>query len=816
MMEEWRRKRIEEVYAKWEKRGRGSSSAPFSSHSRPSAVRGRLPRYPNGSVGGRSTRHGRQSFGRSSFVPSLGIDANALHTATVNKFTSISRCCQHCLPSSRTKFYADDGPGSGLQDILLIDRRQYGGILGRWFPYLTHVICTSLDYNMKDLRADTLNSAGIVDAIEACAQAKAESDDSTFEEALKEQQERARSIVYSMSSGVSKPVLRFVAWILFHVFKQLFNQISLQKKHVHMLREAQKRGVPIVFLPSHKSHLDYIILTFVLFNLGVHIPRIAAGDNLQLPFVSWMVCHLGGFFIKRKLDSAAGKDILYRKCLHEYMERCLLANENMEFFLEGSRSRSGKLNSPKAGLLSVLMDTVREGIVEDILVVPVNISYDNLLEKNFVRHELMGGNKKPETFRDPIRGAWYMLTTNIGSVSIDFAQPFSLQEYLHSAHVSNSSLLEMSGLSRSRSVMNLVEHGHRRLVTAASHHIIYDITQCTSLMSTWMVAFLLLFKHREGVSVSELIESYKWLEDKAASNGRAVSFTGETPEAVHYALHHLGGLVIVTNPHSSSLDKGMEPKNGLVQSDMVVSPQLELPDVFALLHLANQVSSLLMIEGVIAASILSAISEDLQSGGSNCKLEVDKEEVLEDAQVLCKLLAREFIFAPPCVDLWSVLNDVLESFIVSELLSVPSERVGGGRVLRTPQEMDNDDTVEYTSGVTLNVNHSADSIRHLTFLSRIVAVLAESYWMTCVTLCQLSDGEEVQEREFLKQLRDKMVEKTQRGVLNYVESCSMDTLRNCLKSLTDMDMVAYSNGNFQVNNFEKLIELADYLVAFKY
>ncbi len=58
--------------------------------------------------------------------------------------------------------------------------------------------------------------------------------------------------------------------------------------------------------------------------------------------------------------------------------------------------------------------------------------------------------------------------------------------------------------------------------------------------------------------------------------------------------------------------------------------------------------------------------------------------------------------------------------------------------------------------------------------------------------------------------------KTQHFLLSTVESCSMDTLRNCLKSLTDMDMVAYSNGNFQVNNFEKLIELADYLVAFKY
>jgi glycerol-3-phosphate O-acyltransferase 1/2 len=84
-----------------------------------------------------------------------------------------------------------------------------------------------------------------------------------------------------------------------------------------MLRQAQQRGVPMVFLPSHKSHMDYLVMTFLLFSLGVRLPRVAAGDNLRLPFVSWLVTHLGGFFIKRKLDSSDGRDILYRKCLHE-------------------------------------------------------------------------------------------------------------------------------------------------------------------------------------------------------------------------------------------------------------------------------------------------------------------------------------------------------------------------------------------------------------------------------------------------------------------------------------------------------------------
>jgi glycerol-3-phosphate O-acyltransferase 1/2 len=189
----------------------------------------------------------------------------------------------------------------------------------------------------------------------------------------------------------------------------------------------------MVFLPSHKSHMDYLIMTFALFSLGIRIPRVPAGDNLRLPFVSWLVTHLGGFFIKRKLDVSDKKDVLYRRCLHEYMEQLLQSGESLEFFLEGSRSRSGKPCTPKAGLLSVVVDTVREGLVEDVLVVPVNISYDRLVETTFVKNELMGGEKRPETLREALKGVWSFITRRVGVVRVDFSQPFSLQVSLSSS-----------------------------------------------------------------------------------------------------------------------------------------------------------------------------------------------------------------------------------------------------------------------------------------------------------------------------------------------------------------------------------------------
>ena len=121
--------------------------------------------------------------------------------------------------------------------------------------------------------------------------------------AKKEQERRAAKIVSCMSSAVYRPLIRLVAWLIFCVFGKLFGHLYIQQTHVGMMLEAQKvrernhpecwsscllpqQGVPMLFLPDHKSHTDYLIMHFVLLSMGVNLPRIAAGDNLRLPFVS--------------------------------------------------------------------------------------------------------------------------------------------------------------------------------------------------------------------------------------------------------------------------------------------------------------------------------------------------------------------------------------------------------------------------------------------------------------------------------------------------------------------------------------------------
>lgn len=136
---------------------------------------------------------------------------------------------------------------------------------------------------------------------------------------------------------------------------------------------------------------------------------------------------LGAFFIKRRIDPVSGrKDVLYRAVLHTYMMQCLKAGHNIEFYIEGGRTRTGKPCMPKGGLLSVIVDAYMDGTVEDALLVPVSVNYEKLVDGNFIR-ELLGQPKQMETFSNAAAGIWSVLNSNYGLMRIDFNQPFSLR-----------------------------------------------------------------------------------------------------------------------------------------------------------------------------------------------------------------------------------------------------------------------------------------------------------------------------------------------------------------------------------------------------
>lgn len=164
------------------------------------------------------------------------------------------------------------------------------------------------------------------------------------------QEKRAKRILIDMRSKISDLLLRITSWLLYKLLPCFLSGVVTHTKQIDMLKKANEKspGVPLIFLPLHRSHLDYIMVSFILLNNDIKSPIVAAGNNLQIPVFGALLRGLGAFFIKRKIDPIVGKkDIIYRAILHLYLKHALEAGHNLEFFIEGGRTRTGKPCMPK-------------------------------------------------------------------------------------------------------------------------------------------------------------------------------------------------------------------------------------------------------------------------------------------------------------------------------------------------------------------------------------------------------------------------------------------------------------------------------------
>jgi len=204
----------------------------------------------------------------------------------------------------------------------------------------------------------------------------------------------------------------------------MFDGTSLDDDGLHRVKVVSHKG-PIIFVPCHKSHIDYLILSYIMYANNMHCPHIAAGDNLSFWPLGTLFRRGGAFFIRRTFKGAP----LYSKVFSGYIYRLLAEGFNIEFFIEGGRSRTGKLILPKLGLLSSLLRAYREGACTDMTFVPVYVGYDRVLEESSYLNEIEGGKKDPETLSQVIKARRF-LKRRFGKIYINFHEPISLRALL--------------------------------------------------------------------------------------------------------------------------------------------------------------------------------------------------------------------------------------------------------------------------------------------------------------------------------------------------------------------------------------------------
>lgn len=268
--------------------------------------------------------------------------------------------------------------------------------------------------NRKEYIAELLNSENIQNAIKQ----KALENNQSIEAVRHE----AHAMLNEIVSNTSYHLLRFIETILHLIWNKLYHGIKVHG--AQKVRDLIRTGHEIVYIPCHRSHMDYMLLMYVLFHERLVIPHIAAGNNLNFFPINMFLPRCGAFYMRRKFKG----DALYTAVFKEYLCSLFMKGYSTEFYIEGGRSRSGKTLPPRTGIVAMAVQTQLRGIDKTITFVPVYLGYEKVMEVNSYMNELNGEKKQKES-------AWQLLhifkrLKYYGRGYVGFGEPISIPSFL--------------------------------------------------------------------------------------------------------------------------------------------------------------------------------------------------------------------------------------------------------------------------------------------------------------------------------------------------------------------------------------------------
>ncbi|MFA0284237.1 glycerol-3-phosphate 1-O-acyltransferase PlsB [Vibrio sp. 10N.222.55.F12] len=260
-----------------------------------------------------------------------------------------------------------------------------------------------------------LKSEAIKKAIEDEAQAK----NISIEKASKEAQDIMDEIAANFSYSLIKRGEKILGWL----WNKLYQGLHIS--NASTVRKLAQDGHEIVYVPCHRSHMDYLLLSYVLYHEGMVPPHIAAGINLNFFPAGPIFRHGGAFFIRRSFKG----NKLYSTIFREYLAELFAKGYAVEYFSEGGRSRTGRLLQAKTGMLAMTIQAMLRGMNRPVTLVPVYIGYEHVMEVATYAKELRGKRKEKENASLVIRTIRKL--RNFGKGYVNFGEPIQLNQYLN-------------------------------------------------------------------------------------------------------------------------------------------------------------------------------------------------------------------------------------------------------------------------------------------------------------------------------------------------------------------------------------------------
>ncbi|MBM64751.1 MAG: hypothetical protein CMH55_00790, partial [Myxococcales bacterium] len=431
----------------------------------------------------------------------------------------------------------------------------------------------------------------------------------------KARRKRIRKIVQEMAADLNMATIRTFSRLLDRVFPAMFSGLDFDRPKLEIVRERIRTG-PVIFCPSHRSHVDYLVLSYALVKHGIIPPLIAAGENMNFwPFGAWFRSS-GAFFIRRSFRD----DPDYRLAFAAYLRYLMLSGISLEFFPEGTRSRTGKCMPPRFGVFNAVLEAYKLApeALEKVAVVPVDINYERVPELAAHVRERAGGEKSKESATQVFK-ALGVLRGGYGWVRLSFGRAIPIGAFLRQQKLDVSVLDE------------------RRVAAARlAYKTLSGIIEASPKSAVGLIALVLLAADERALAPQTVLRRAERL---LAALGRDVVLEDKGDDPLASALDFLkaGGF-------TSSLGDGR----------LVVRRDRRA----ALAFMRNQAIHAF----VPGAILLQSISDCLETNGVALV-----DPVLERARFYSSLLRHEFVFPQGTIEanLFAAGRRLMEAGIVT-------------------------------------------------------------------------------------------------------------------------------------------------------
>ena len=257
-------------------------------------------------------------------------------------------------------------------------------------------------------------------AVRAAVRAEARERQVSRRDALKV----ARGYAYEIAANYSHAFVVFMSGLLGRLWNRLYDGVELAN---FSSLQSVDEGSEIVYVPCHRSHMDYLLLSYVIYQKGYAVPHIAAGVNLNMPVIGSFLRRGGAFFLRRSF----GGNATYSAVFSRYLGTIMARGHSLEYFIEGGRSRTGRLLKPKTGMLAMTVRAYVRNPVRPVVFVPIYFGYERLVEARTYVGELSGRPKQKESILGMLR-TLPELRSRFGKVYVSFGEPLPLDDLLAS------------------------------------------------------------------------------------------------------------------------------------------------------------------------------------------------------------------------------------------------------------------------------------------------------------------------------------------------------------------------------------------------